>query len=164
MTTALIRRPTFSDGAPPPIDIQEGGGGGGSSWVQLTRAANDIEASLMRGRLNEAGVESTAVKDRSGPSWLFGGSDQWAPVAIMVRRLQLNDARLVLAEIAYDQPSFSPDPYEADGPDRRTTVLFWAVALALGTLLTGVALAKTGAAMNRCDLPLICVEGGVEGR
>jgi hypothetical protein len=119
----------------------------------------------MCGRLSFAGVDTTAVKDRSGPSWLFGGSDQWAPVTIMVRKIQLNDARIVLAEIAFDQPAAAPGIHSAIiHSDRRTAIVFWATAIALGALLTGVALAKTGAAMHNCDLPIICVEGGAPNR
>jgi hypothetical protein len=160
MATLVRTRPNNPfDGVP--VATDQGGGGGG--WVELTRAANDIEASLMCGRLRFAGVESTSVKDRSGPSWLFGGSDQWAPVTIMVRKIQLTDARIVLAEIAFDQPAAHPGATAAmSRPDRRTAFLFWATAIALGTFLTGVALARTGAAMHDCDLPIICVEGGVQ--
>jgi hypothetical protein len=139
--------------------------GGGSGWVELTRAPNDIEASLLRGRLNHAGIESTGVKDRSSEmAWLMGGSDQWAPVAVLVRKVQLNDARIVLAEIAFDLPAAAPDPQHKLSPGLRTRVLFWATAIGLGALLTGAALARTQAALHHCDLPLICVEGQGEGR
>lgn len=162
MVTTLAPPRSFGGTEPPPLDVDLGERGGGSSWVELLRAHDDIEAHLIGGRLETAGVEVSMLKDRSGPAWLYGGSNPWAPVTLMVRKLQLDDARLVLAEVAYEAPSLS-EVSETTGGWRRP-VMFWAAALALGTLLTGVALARTEQALRNCDLPLVCADGTGGGR
>jgi hypothetical protein len=146
-------------GSLPPIaaPADPGDGGGGSRWVQLFRARNDIDAHLLMGRLSAAGIEASTLKDRSSPGeWMYGGSNPWAPVMVMVRRLQLEDARLVLAEIAYANP---PATRDVERPGRWTPVLWWTLALTLGIALTGVALARTPQALtDHCDLPILCTE------
>ncbi len=83
--------------APPPPAGTRSGGGGGSGWIQLVKAADDIEAHLLAGRLAEAGIEVQTLPDRAAPgAWLYGGSNPWAPVRVLVRRRQLEEARLVL--------------------------------------------------------------------
>ena len=96
------------DRPPPPVSQERGGGD--QSWVELLKASDDIEAHLLGGRLLEAGIEARNVKDRSGPAWMYGGSNPWAPVTILVRRAELEAARLVLAEISWSAPA-----YEANG-------------------------------------------------
>jgi hypothetical protein len=141
---------------PPPPTLPRRGGGG-SGWTELTRAANDIDAHLLAGRLAEAGVESTTMKDRSAPgAWLYGGSNPWAPVVIMVRRLQLEDARIVLAEIAFDLPASEPRREIEERHSWRRPLVWWAAALALGALLTGISLMRTAEALQRCGLS-VCV-------
>jgi hypothetical protein len=142
------------DKPPPPTRSRRGGGGSG--WTQLTRAANDIDAHLLVGRLTEAGIESTTMKDRSAPgAWLYGGSNPWAPVVIMVRRLQLDDARIVLAEIAFELPATEPHGEEKEA-HRWRPLVWWAAALALGALLTGISLMRAAESFQRCGLA-VCV-------
>lgn len=161
MATTLARPPLQGIGLPPPVrDAGDESGGGGSGWVRLLTAPNDIEAHLLAGRLVEAAVEVQVVKDRSAPgAWLFGGSNPWAPVTILVRRLQLTDARMVLAEISFEAPS--AHVAHAGIGRWRTPVVWWALALGLGTLMTGVALARTAVSPERCDLPLLCGDGPI---
>ena len=161
MASTVTAPPRSFDGTLPPLEVT-GDTGGGSGWVELIRASDDIEAHLIGGRLEAAGVEISMVKDRSGPAWLYGGSNPWAPVMLLVRRLQLDDARIVLAEVAFDAPpatDVSSRPRGWRGP-----VMFWAAALALGALLTGVALARTEQALRNCDLPLVCADASGAGR
>lgn len=153
MATTLA--PTRSYGGRPPLDTIEGRGGG-SGWIELLRANDDIEAHLISGRLEAAGIEISMVKDRSGPAWLFGGSNPWAPVTLLVRRFQLDDARFVLAEVAFEAPVTATVSKRLAG--WRGPVTFWAAAVTLGALLTGVALARTEQALQNCDFPLICVD------
>ncbi|HEX2241209.1 MAG TPA: DUF2007 domain-containing protein [Actinomycetota bacterium] len=146
------------DAPAPPLSVEDPGGGG-SEWVVFARAANDIEAHLLTGVLNEAGIETYAVTDRSAPgAWLHGGSDPWAPVTVYVRRLQYEDGRIVLAELALSDEAAVPLPRPA--PQRRTAgvVVWWVAALALGALFTGIALAQTAAFLERCDWRLVCEE------
>ncbi len=146
---------------PPPTLTQIDGGDGGSAWVELLTARNDIDAQLLRGRLLESGIETKAIKDRSVPgAWLYGGSNPWAPVVVWVRRFQLDEARLALAELSYEGPPADEARWAVNAsPSRRFTVMWWVTAIVLGLLLTGVALMKTaGSIEQRCDLPLLCAE------
>ena len=159
MVTTLVRPPVGGRESLPPVrDAGDGGGGGDSGWVRLLTAANDIEAHLVAGRLSEAGVDARLVKDRSAPgAWLYGGSNPWAPATVMVRRVQLNDAHLVMAEVSFEGPAHTAvDGVNASG--WRRPLVFWSFALGLGILLTGVALARTAGAVDRCDLPLLCAD------
>lgn len=147
--------------APPSADFT----GGGSEWVDLVRARNDIDAHLVAGVLVEAGIETRKVKDRSGPgAWLYGGSDPWAPVDVLVRRYQRDDAALVLAEVAWDGPAAVSTRGGDAGGGRPVSLRWWAAAFAAGVVLTGVALARTPASMWRCELPLICGDKSAAGK
>lgn len=131
----------------------------------MIRAGDDIEAHLLSGRLTEAGVETSWLKDRSAPgAWLHGGSNPWAPVIIFVKKLQLDDARLVLAEISWAQPTIDPVADHSSGDadassSKRYAVAWWVTAIALGLLFTSIALARTSAVLRSCDLPLVCASG-----
>jgi catechol 2,3-dioxygenase-like lactoylglutathione lyase family enzyme len=151
-------RPRAPDGAvPPPVDLGDEGGGGGSGWVRLLRARNDIDGHLLVGRLGEAGVEACMVWEKGAPSaWLYGASKPWSPVAVMVRRRQLDDARLVLAEVSWEGPDHVRE-VAVETPDWRVPVVWWATAIVLGTLLTGTALAElANATFVRCRVPILC--------
>lgn len=140
---------------PPPPDLVDPSGGG--SWVQLVTATNDIDAHLLAGRLAEAGIDTRTVKDRKAPgAWLYGGSNPWAPAIIYVRSHLLQDARLVLAEVAYsDTPAL--DPTETRSPDRwRAPTVWWVTALALGLVLSGLVLAQVSRWTGACQLPILC--------
>lgn len=142
---------------PPPGTISDAGGGG-SDWIELLKANNDIDAHLIVGRLGESGIETRTIKDRSGPAWLHGGSDPWAPVAVWVKRYQLDDARIVLAEVSFSGPDAEPEQVaQRAGPN---FVLWWALALALGLLFTGIALMNTYESFQEeCKSSTECSEG-----
>jgi hypothetical protein len=133
---------------PPALAGSEGGGGWW--WIQLTTAANDIDAHLLTGRLNQAGIETRAIKDRRAPgSWAYGGSNPWAPVGVMVRAVQLEDARLVLAEISLTGPDAV---HRAERPMGLGPAFFWgAVAVILGVVLTLIALMQVASLASACD-------------
>ena len=157
-----VSRPRGIASGPPPVERLSGHGGGGSRWVTLATAANDIEAHLLAGRLSEAGVEVEVMKDRSAPgAWLYGGSNPWAPALVLVRKLQLDDARIVLAEISFEAPAASRT-LTGLSRDWRTPMVWWSLALGLGVLLTGIGLSRTEAALRRCDLPLVCADASAE--
>ena len=153
--------PSGNGPAPPSSDRE----GGGTGWVELTRTRNDIEAHLLTGRLNEAGVETSCVKDRGAPgAWLHGGSNPWAPVTVLVKKMQLDDARLVLVEISWAQPPIDPKqtPAVEGAVGKRYALTWWVAAIALGLLFTSIALARTGEVLHSCDLPLVCGSGARE--
>lgn len=143
---------------PPPVVLDRGGGGSG--WVRLARATDDIDAHLLVGRLNEAGIETMAVKDRSEPgAWLFlGGSNPWAPVVIMVRPIQLEDARLVLAEISYGAPAVEPAAVRPRRKGWSLPVVWWVTALILGILLSLLALLQVAQSFPACKALPFCAE------
>jgi hypothetical protein len=131
---------------PPPAAVDEPGGGGWE-WIELTTARHDIDASLLIGRLAGAGVEASTVKDRASPgAWLYAGSNPWAPVTVLVRRRQLEEARLVLAEISLGAP---PAPRRASpGAGARPPAAWWVVAIGLGIVLGAVALGQASGLMR----------------
>ena len=146
---------------PPPTDVVHSGGGG-DGWSELVTARNDIDAHLLLGRLAEAGVEARGVKDRrAAGAWLFGGSNPWAPVAVWVRTRQLDDARIVLAQIELDRldrgAHAAADP---DGVAPRRAPAWWAVAVGLGVVLALVtALQGAGLAAGCAAGPQRCTAG-----
>lgn len=144
--------------SPPTVD-DESNGGGGRHWVELFRAANDIEAALLIGKLADRAIETRTVKDRSQPnSWLYGGSNPWAPVLVYVRRLQLVDARILLAEISLandDAPARTDERSR-----RRIPRVWWATALALGLSLSALALMQIAEQERFCQLPVLCGDAG----
>ena len=144
--------PTRTDIPTPPVVT--GGSGGGSDWVQLVTARGDIDAHLLEGRLNEAGIETRSIKDHSGPTWLLGGSDPWGPVALWVKRSQYEDSRIVLAELAYDAP---PAIKEA-GPLGWSPTAWWVAAIGLGLLLTGIGWARSAEYIDRCGFTMSCTQ------
>lgn len=149
---AVIDRPPASGSIP-----SEGGGGDG--WICVYRAAGDIEAHLLSGRLEAAGIETSSVKDGRGAVWLHGGSDPFAPVDVMVKKVQFEDARMVLAEIAYDLP-YEPERTERSG--WKTFLVWWGAALVLGLAFTSIALARTADQLERCGLSWRCERAGTQ--
>ncbi len=129
----------------PPAPVRKGGGD--SAWTQLTTARNDIDAHLLVGRLEEGGVETRMMKDRRAlGAWIYAGSNPWAPVTILVRRFQLDDARLILMDISLDAPD-SQMPYvprKPGGLHANAPVLWWVTALVLGLLFTALAMGQLG--------------------
>jgi hypothetical protein len=133
--------------------------GGGARWVELTRASDDIDAHLLIGRLDEAGIETRTMKDRSGPgAWLLGGSDPWAPVVILVRAFELDSAKLVLAELAYEGPPAIPQATTTQAEHRKRTMLWWATAILLGVTFTALIVAQTVRAIPNCRIPILCTD------
>jgi hypothetical protein len=142
---------TLIDSPPPPVDVAEQGGG--SDWVPLITAKNDIDAHLLEGLLNEAGIEVRTVKDRSGPAWLMNGSDPWAPVGVFVQRFQYDDSRVVLAEVSYSAPSAPPVAQPQKG---WSPVTWWTVAIALALVFTGIGFARSAEYIDRCGFTTTC--------
>jgi len=140
--------------SPPTLDDEERGGGG-RDWVELFRASNDIDAALLLGMLDDQQIETRSVKDRTVPgSWLYGGSNPWAPVLIYVRRHQLDDARIILAEISLTSQG-APPPLD-ERSRRRIPRMWWATALALGVVLSAIAVQQVADQGRFCQLPILC--------
>jgi hypothetical protein len=82
----------------PPIEVDHGGGGGGWAWLLTARGI--IEAELVRGVLESAGVLPVALdgRDTSPGAWMFLAGNVNALVKVFVPASQLDSARLVLLE------------------------------------------------------------------
>jgi hypothetical protein len=146
---------------PPPDTAERPRDGGGSEWVELIRARHDIDAHLLVGRLQEAGVETRTMKDRAAPgAWLYGGSNPWAPVTVLVQKFQLEDARIVLAEISFDAPAADAASSQPQRPLSFATV-WWITALLLGIALTVLALGQIARSESMCQLPELCEQSGI---
>jgi hypothetical protein len=95
----------------------------------------------------EAGIDTRSVKDRHAPgAWLYGGSNPWAPVVVLVRRIQLDDARLVLAGISLEAPDSSRR--EELVLDPSTALRWWIAAVGLGLALTATMLAQVAGPLS----------------
>ncbi len=130
--------------------------------MELIRARHDIDAHLLVGRLDESGIETRAIPDRGAPgAWLYGGSNPWAPVKILVRRFQLEEARIVLAEISFEAPSV--DELRAQATERRMSfpIVWWVTALVLGVILSILALGQVARSYTACQLPAFCEQSGL---
>ena len=146
---------------PPPDLLEDLGGSGGSGWVVLIKARHDIDAHLLAGRLAEAGIETKTMKDIGAPgAWLYGGSNPWAPVSVLVKRLDLDDAKLVLAEISFAGPT--ADQLAAQAAERQGSFPFvwWVTAVLLGAALSVLVLSQvTRWSDIGCQLPALCEDG-----
>ena len=139
-----------------PPRAEDGPRGGGRDWVELFRAANDIEAALLLGKLADAAIETHSIKDFNAPgTWVYGGSNPWAAVMIYVRRFQLIDARIVLAEVSLEAPD---EPSVPDERRRRIPRMWWATALALGVALSAIAVQQAADQGRFCQLPILCAD------
>jgi Putative prokaryotic signal transducing protein len=149
--------PTMID-RPPPGLLEDLGGSGGSGWTVLIKARHDIDAHLLSGRLAEAGIESRALKDVSAPgAWMYGGSNPWAPVSILVKKLDLDDARVVLAEISYEGPTADQLATQASERHRSFPVVWWVTAILLGAALSVLVVSQvTRWSGMPCQLPALC--------
>jgi hypothetical protein len=91
----------------PPETTNEGGGGGG--WAWLLTANGIIEAELVRGVLESAGVAPVALDstDPTPGSWMFLSGNVNALVRVYVSASQLDVARLAVLEAGF---AFPQDP------------------------------------------------------
>ena len=149
---------TTSVRQPPPGLLEDLDGSGDSGWTVLIKARHDIDAHLLAGRLTEAGIESRTMKDISAPgSWMYGGSNPWAPVTILVKKLDLDDARVVLAEISYEGPTADELAAQAVERHRSYPVVWWVTAVVLGAALSFLVLSQvTRLSHMACQLPALC--------
>ena len=100
------------------------------SWEQATTANDDIDAQLLAGVLDDAGIETRLVKNRSGyGDYLFGGSNPHAPVAIHVRTSQLDAARQAIDDAA------EPEQVDESEPVRSQPAWPTVVAIAIVGLI-----------------------------
>lgn len=121
----------------PPPTIDDGGGGGGG-WAWLVTARGRIDAELIKGLLEAAGVVPVALdaRDPSPGAWMFPFGDMNAPVRVYVLRAQLESARLELLETGFALPEV-PEPE----PPRRRGVSAWVLAIVALLILAAYVIA-----------------------
>jgi hypothetical protein len=147
VTVATRPRKRRGTGRGPTFPARPRTGGGGGGWVELVRARDDIDAHLLAGRLDAMGIETRKVPDRTAPgAWLYGGSNPWAPVALLVRSYQYEIARAALAELAGEEVSREDS---AGAPGARASAIWWSTAVALGVVVTVIVLADLARTLGR---------------
>ncbi len=147
---------------PAPPRTEEGGGGG--RWARLLTAAGIVEAELVRGVLEDAGVP--VVLDRRDPSpfaWMYLAGNVNAPVQVLVPFGLLDAARLHLLEagiegdrVLRESESDGPPPAEPP-PPRSLTFRVLQTILTIAVLLVAAWIVLiTMAGRATCMLKLFC--------
>jgi Putative prokaryotic signal transducing protein len=115
----------------PPAPVDQGGGGGGWAWLLTARGI--IEAELVRGVLESAGVIPVALdgRDPSPGAWMFLSGNVNALVRVFVPASQLDSARLVLLEAGFEQPAPPPPAPPPARAHRLSGRLIWLVITAV---------------------------------
>ncbi|MEO7804808.1 MAG: hypothetical protein ABIS18_10980 [Actinomycetota bacterium] len=115
----------------PPLEPHGGDSGGNGRWQLLTVAKDGFVAHLLEGRLLAEGVE--VVLDTSNPApgaFLKPFGDPLAPVKVLVRSHDFDQATLILHDVDH-QP---PDPF-ATGSRRIRMLWIATVAAILGVAM-----------------------------
>lgn len=155
MTTSRVRpRPPALPAAPDPGGPVGDSGGGGGDWAWLVTASDTIEAELIRGRLESAGVP--VALDRRDPSpgaWLYLSGNVHAPVQVLVPRGLLDAARLELMEAGLEAPAEPEGPRPPlEGRPRGTWMLVAVLCVVAVALL--IVLQFLGSAS--CAVRMVC--------
>lgn len=140
---------------PPPAEAGDGGGGGG--WAFLMTATGVIEAELVRGYLESAGVP--VALDRRDPSpgaWMFLAGNPRAPVKVFVPAGRLDEARLELLEAGFvggpsAEPAAEPAPLE---PRRRHRL--WLLIAILSAIVAAWIVVLQAFGSATCVLRMVC--------
>ena len=144
-------------GKPAPPDEVAPDDGGGGRWAWLLTAGGHVEAELVKGRLESAGVP--VVLDRRDPTpgawmYLYGGNPR-APVQVFVPAGLLDAARLELLEAGLNAPSARPDD-PAPRAERRRHWTWYLVASVTALAITWILLSLVFMSSATCTLRLFC--------
>jgi hypothetical protein len=125
MLSVMERTPVI-DHAPPEPPADSGGGGG---WAWLLTAKGIIEAELVRGVLETAGIVPVALdsRDQSPGAWMFLSGNVNALVRVFVPVSLLDAARLTLLEVGLTDTD-APAESEARPKATRSRSL-WLLAI-----------------------------------
>jgi hypothetical protein len=144
---------------PAPPRLEEGGGGG--RWAWLLTAQGIVEAELVRGVLESAGVP--VVLDRRDPSpfaWMYLAANVNAPVRVLVPAGLLDTARLHLLEAGIEGERVlgsTPEKRPPPAPERSLAFRVLQAVLTIAVLLVaGWIVLITMAGRATCMLKLFC--------
>lgn len=157
MTSRVRPRSRAGPAAPAPRGPRDGGDGddgGGSRWAWLVTAGGTIEAELIRGRLESAGVP--VVLDRRDPSpgaWLYLSGNVNAPIQVLVPRGLLDAARLELLEAGFEAPPAEPDRPSSPEPRPRGR---WIMVIILCALVVALILVLQMLGSATCAIGVVC--------
>jgi hypothetical protein len=139
------------DPAPPaPSD-----GGGGGRWAWLVTAGGIVEAELIHGILEQAGVP--VVLDRRDPSpfaWMYLAGNVNAPIQIYVPASLLDEARLQILEAGVSAPE--PSTPSAQAPVGGSRRLLRAILTLAAVLVAIWIVLVTYLGSATCALRLVC--------
>lgn len=115
----------------PPAETDSGGDGGGWAWLLTARGI--IEAELVRGVLETAGIAPVALdgRDNSPGAWMFLSGNVNALVRVFVPVSQLDSARLILLEAGFTSPEQPPKPPAEARAPRVSGRSIWLVITAV---------------------------------
>lgn len=145
-------------GKPAPPDDAAPDEGGGGRWVWLLTAGSHVEAELVKGRLETAGVP--VVLDRRDPTpgawmYLYGGNPR-APVQVFVPAGLLDAARLELLEAGLTAPS-APQSVPPQRTARHRNWMWYLVASVTALAITWTLLSLVFMSSATCTLRLFCL-------
>lgn len=117
------------------------GGGDGGGWAWLLTARGIIEAELVRGVLETAGIVPVALdgRDPSPGAWMFLSGNVNALVRVFVPVSLLDAARLVLLETGLSEPEPdvpAPAPKRAGRSRRWVLLVITVVVIAIFLVAT----------------------------
>lgn len=145
-------RTDVRDPAPPTTPT---GGGGGGRWSRVVTAADGIEAELIRGVLELAGVPVVLDRRDGSPfAWMYPGGNINAPVAVLVPSALLEPARLALLEASLLSPE-TPQPVRPAEP--KPAGLFRVVVAGLLIVVVGWVILVEIFGFAPCAMRLFCI-------
>jgi hypothetical protein len=110
----LIEMGASRTGVLDPAPPREDDGGGGGRWAWLLTARDAVEAEIVRGLLEGAGVPvALDWRDPSPFAWMHLSGNLFRPVPVYVPAGLIDNARLYLLDIGLDAPEQSEDPEDA---------------------------------------------------
>ncbi|MCA1832002.1 MAG: DUF2007 domain-containing protein [Actinobacteria bacterium] len=140
---------------PAPPQPRQGGGGGRWSW--LLTATGLVEAELVRGVLESAGLPVVLDRTDSSPfAWMYLGGNVNAPVRVFVPSGLLDAARLHLLDAGFDS-RLEPDRTPAQEPDQSVLWRIMRMTLTVAVLAAAAyVVIVTFLGSATCALRLFC--------
>ncbi|HJR19026.1 MAG TPA: hypothetical protein VJ922_04845 [Actinomycetota bacterium] len=151
----MASRTGILDPAPPRASS---GGGGGGRWAWLLTASDAVEAEIVRGLLEDAGVPvALDWRDPSPFAWMHLSGNLHRPVPVYVPAGLIDEARLHVMEMGLAAED-SVEPETPRVPVLRERHRFiWQLVLALTVLASAWILFVEMFGFAPCALRLFCI-------